>query len=522
MEPAKSDRVVPMWQTRELTKTFPGVRALDDLSIDILPGQVHGLLGENGSGKSTLVKCLSGVYQPDNGSILHHGSEIHLSNPDVARKAGVATIFQEFSLVPHLSVAENVFLGRVPKRRSGFIDWKTAERSAETILQQLEVPINPRSIVGSLSVADQQIVEIAKAFSLDAYLLIMDEPTTAIGLEEIRTLHRIVRGFVADGRSVVYISHRLNELADIADVVSVLKDGKLVGQRPRHELSVSSIVSLMVGEDISDHYPKENNVTDVPLLTVDSLTADNGIRNATFDLRRGEVLGLAGLVGSGRTEIAEALFGIANTTAGTVNVHSDRKAGLQPRFRNPSQAIRGGLAFLTENRKTTGLFMNFSAVPNITIAAIHRIISRLVLNLSMESDTSVAFVHRLRISPRSVVASVKYLSGGNQQKVLIARWLFSQAEVFILDEPTRGIDVGAKVEVYNLINEITRVGKGVILISTDVDELYAMSDRIAIVRGRRLGGVYQRSDITKQTLMERAYVTAQTGQQHLEEDELGS
>lgn len=522
METAKSDRVVPMWQTRELTKIFPGVRALDKLSVEIMPGEVHGLLGENGSGKSTLVKCLSGVYQPEEGTILHRGSEVHLPNPEAARKAGVATIFQEFSLVQDLSVAENVFLGRVPRRRNGLIDWKTAECSAERILQRLDVSINPRATVGSLSVADQQIVEIAKALSIEASLLIMDEPTTAIGLEEIDTLHRIVRGFVAGGRAVVYISHRLNELAAIADVVTVLKDGKLVGQRPRHELSVGSIVSLMVGEDISDHYPKENNTTTTPLLTVEGLTADNGIRDITFRLHRGEVLGLAGLVGSGRTELAEALFGIVKTSSGTITVHTEKRDGLRTRFRSSSQAIRGGLAFLTENRKSTGLFMNFSAVPNITIAAIHRITSFIALKLSLEADAAVSFVRRLRISPQAVVSSVQYLSGGNQQKILIARWLFSEAEVFILDEPTRGIDVGAKVEVYNIINEITRMGKGVILISTDIDELYAMSDRIGIIRGKQMDGMYQRTAITKQDLVEKAYVTAQTGKTSSQEDELGS
>jgi ribose transport system ATP-binding protein len=524
MGTARLDCVVPMWQTRELTKVFPGVRALDRLSIDILPGEVHGLLGENGSGKSTLVKCLSGVYQPDAGSIFHLGSEAHLPNPESARKAGVATIFQEFSLVPDLSVAENVFLGRVPKRTSGLIDWKAAERFAEEILHRLDVPINPKVAVGALSVADQQIVEIAKALSIDASLLIMDEPTTAIGLEEIETLHRIVRSFVAGGRAVVYISHRLNELADIADVVTVLKDGKLVGQRPRRDLSVGSIVSLMVGEDISDHYPKEDNSTEVPLLIVEGLSADNGIKDVSFELCRGEVLGLAGLVGSGRTEIAEALFGIVRSITGTVTVLSDRNNRKGPRFLNPSQAIHGGVAFLTENRKTTGLFMNFSAIPNITIASIRRITSRFALNLSLEARTAVSFVHRLRISTRAVVDSVQFLSGGNQQKVLIARWLFSQADIFILDEPTRGIDVGAKVEVYNIINEITRMGKGVILISTDIDELYAMSDRIAIIRGKQIETVHRRSGITKQDLIEQAYVTAEAEQTYrkAQEDELGS
>jgi len=273
------DAAMPMWRVENLTKSFPGVRALDNLSLDIMPGQVHGLLGENGSGKSTLVKCLSGVYQPNGGRIYKDGLEIHLPTPEHARKAGVGTIFQEFSLVPELSVAENIFLGRMPKKANGLIAWSTTRKDALIVLEKLEVNLDPSAQVKNLSVADQQIVEIAKALSLDASLLIMDEPTTAIGLEEVDTLHRIVRTFIASNRSVIYISHRLNELTEIADMVTVLKDGQLTGSMERKDISIKTIVTMMVGEDIENHYPKEDNRSDEVLMTVNGLCAENGVNN---------------------------------------------------------------------------------------------------------------------------------------------------------------------------------------------------------------------------------------------------
>ena len=499
--------VTPMWRIENLTKIFPGVRALDDLTMDILPGQVHGLLGENGSGKSTLVKCLSGVYQPNGGRIYKNDVEIQLPTPEHARRAGVATIFQEFSLVPELTAAENIFLARMPKNKRGLIDWSTARNQAQQIIKELEVDIDPFALVKDLSVADQQIVEIAKALSLDASLLIMDEPTTAIGMEEIDTLHRIVKSFISSDRSVIYISHRLNELTAIADVVTVLKDGQLSGEMERKDISVKSIVRMMVGEDIDNHYPKEDNRTDHLVLEVHNLAADNGVSGLNLNLYRGEVLGLAGLVGSGRSEIAEALFGIAKTHQGSLKLPASRSESPPERFRSASEAIRNGFALLTENRKTTGLFMNFTAQPNVTIAAIGKIIKRLFLFLRRESEETGVLMKKLSISPHAQFNTVGTLSGGNQQKVLIARWLFSNADIFILDEPTRGIDVGAKVEVYETINEITRTGKGVILISADMDELMAMSDRIAIVRDKTIVDIYNRIDLSKHDLLEKAYVS---------------
>ena len=502
-----AEPTVPMWRTDNLTKIFPGVRALDGVSIDIHAGQVHGLLGENGSGKSTLVKCLSGVYPPNGGRIFRRGEEISLPTPEHARKAGVATIFQEFSLVPELSVAENIFLGRMPKGLRGLIKWGRARREASSVLEKLEVDIDPETPVKYLSVADQQIVEIAKALSLDATLLIMDEPTTAIGLDEIDTLHRIVRSFISSDRAVIYISHRLNELTEIANEVTVLKDGRVAGKMKQQDISVKSIVNMMVGEDIENHYPKEDNRRNDKLLTVRELSAENGVNDVSFCLRRGEVLGLAGLVGSGRTEIAEALFGIAKSTGGEIVLSGQKRKKREARVSSPASAIRNGLALLTENRKTTGLFMNFSAQPNVTIAAIRKIIRRVFLFLRKETEVAATYIEKLSVSPHALYGTVGTLSGGNQQKVLIARWLFSDADVFILDEPTRGIDVGAKVEVYETINDITRAGKGVILISADMDELMAMSDTIAVVREKTIVEIHDKGAINKQELLERAYVT---------------
>ena len=506
----------PMWRVENLTKVFPGVRALDDVSINIHAGQIHGLLGENGSGKSTLVKCLSGVFQPNGGKIFRRGVELELPTPEHARKAGVATIFQEFSLVPELSVAENIFLGRMPKGSGGFVDWRTAKKDAAAVLKRLEVAIDPESLVKNLSVADQQIVEIAKALSLDATLLIMDEPTTAIGLDEIDTLHRIVRSFISNDRAVIYISHRLNELTEFANVVTVLKDGRVAGEMRQDEISVKSIVNMMVGEDIENHYPKEDNRRGKILMTVRGLSAENGVTDLNFSLRSGEVLGLAGLVGSGRTEIAEALFGVVATTAGEVFLASMQERGKRTRFSSPADAIKNGLALLTENRKTTGLFMNFSARANVTIAAIKKIVRKTFLFLRKETEVAESYIEKLSVSPHALFGTVGTLSGGNQQKVLIARWLFSDADVFILDEPTRGIDVGAKVEVYETINDITRTGKSVILISADMDELMAMSDTIAVVCGKTIVSIHEKAAITKQELLENAYVSGHT-KKHQEE-----
>jgi ribose transport system ATP-binding protein len=470
----------PLWDLRDITKSYPGVRANDGVSLRLFPGEIHALLGENGCGKSTLIKILSGVNQPDSGEISLRGAKVVLNGPVDARSKGVGTVFQEFSLVPTLTVAENIYLGRYP-RRGPFIDWKRMRKQAVAVLSTLGIDIDPRTVVSTLSVAEQQLVEIAKAISMDATLLILDEPTTALGEKEIHRLQTILRGMKSRGVAILYISHRLDEVLDLVDTATILKDGKVVSVACATLPKIDEIVSRMIGADVKEHYPKQYNASQDILLDVKGLTADNGTRNVSFSVRRGEVFGLGGVIGSGRTEIAQALFGADRKTAGEI-----RLDGRMITIHNPRDAISAGLAFVPENRKFDALFFNFKGAPNITSAALKNIRRGWLLNRRKEDAVGSDYIRSLEISPAAAVKMVGLLSGGNQQKIVIARWLFAGSKLLILDEPTQGIDIGARVAVYRLINELTARGYGVILISSDHNELIAMSDRIGIVRDGRL------------------------------------
>ena len=487
-----------LWELKHVSKYFSGVQALDDVSVQFRKGEIHALVGENGSGKSTLIKCLSGVHQPEEGILFHNGKQINISNPIVARKHGVATIFQEFSLVPTLSVAENIFLGRLPAKNNGkgIISWDIMSTQAREILNKLDIDIDPGVIVNKLSVAQQQLVEIAKALSMDATLLIMDEPTTALGLSEIERLHQLTRRLRDEGYSIIYISHRLDELVNLVDFVTVLKDGKVTGECKKEDINVNEIVRIMIGSDIANHYPKQCNVQNEVLFRADGLETGEGVHDVTLDVKRGEVLGLVGLIGSGRTEIARAIFGADQLMKGSIEMSGKRIS-----IEKPTQAIKNGIAFITENRKTDGLFMNFFAGENITIVKLKRIMDFFFLNLKKEEKAGYEYIDKLKITSTALEKSVKFLSGGNQQKVVIARWIFSEAELFIMDEPTQGIDIKAKIEVYQLINQLTANGKAVILISSDFPELMAMSDRLAIVQNKSISAIVNSQDINREELM---------------------
>jgi ABC-type sugar transport system ATPase subunit len=407
-----------------------------------------------------------------------------------------------------MTVAENVFLGHLPKRRRApiVVDWAEIGKRSEQLLERLGIRLKADAIVADLSVAEQQMVEIAKALSLDASLLIMDEPTASLGMDEVRRLHELVRNLARQGCAVIYISHRLDEVVDLVDTVTVMKDGRIVAHEPISNIDLARIVSLMIGGDFRAHYPKEHNSTGDVLLRVDDIHTARGVRGASFVLHRGEVFGLAGLIGTGRTSIAHALFGIERVVKGRLQSRSPSGAERDSRFSSPRQAITGGVALLTEDRKSTGLFMNFTGVHNISIAKLTQISRSGVLDLGREQTLAQRHFEKLRITPTAGDRSVQYLSGGNQQKIIIARWMFSEADVFILDEPTQGIDVGAKVEVYNLINELTREGKGVILISSDFEELLAISDTIGVVIDGRIVEVRKAREIDKKYLVEKVFV----------------
>lgn len=467
----------PLWDIVEVSKAYPGVLANDKVSIRLMPGRIHGLLGENGCGKSTLIRLLSGVDRPDSGEIKLRGTPVSLANPTAARAMGIATVFQEFSIVSTLTVAENVFLGRWPRRAFGLIDWDAMRRRSREVLAELDIALDPDAITSTLSVAQQQLIEIAKAVSAEAQLIILDEPTTALGLDEIEQLHRLLRRMRAKGHAILYVSHRLDEVTALVDEVTILRGGRVVSAAGSTAVEVDAIVSAMIGGSVHEHYPKERNTRPEPVMAVKGIASGKGVKDVCFTLHRGEVLGLGGVLGSGRTEIARAIFGLDPLTAGRIEI--DGKA---LRLSGPADAIRAGLALVTENRKTDGLFFNFDGRANISSASLPRFATFGFLNLKREDAEAATLARDLELSRGATEKSVQHLSGGNQQKVVIARWLLSQARVLILDEPTQGIDIGAKLAVYRLINRLTAQGCAIVLISSDHDELMAMSDRIAVVR----------------------------------------
>ncbi len=484
----------PVWEVVGLTKRFAAVTAVDGVSLELHGGEIHGLIGANGSGKSTLIKMLSGAYQPDGGTILKNGAPITLPDPSDARAAGVATVFQEFSLVPSLSVAENIYLGRLPRKR-GQVDWKALRGAAALVLAEIDAHIDVDATVGRLSVAEQQIVEIAKALAADASIIILDEPTTALGISEIARLHDLLRRLRAQGRAILYISHRLDEVVELVDCVTILKDGRVASSAEQSEVAIPFMVSTMVG-DVGEHYPKEQNATDDVLLRARGVTTRNRVTDVTFDVHRGEVFGLGGVLGSGRTELARALFGLDPLVSGEIELRARAV-----RFANAKQAIAAGVALVPENRKSDGLFFNFAGFPNISIAALGRLGAHGLISPAREQQAGRKLVRDLDITPTAETKEVGYLSGGNQQKIVIARWLFADADLFVLDEPTQGIDIGARVAVYRLINALTAAGKGVILISSDDEELLSMSDRVGIMSHGRLVGIHRPGELDATALL---------------------
>jgi ABC-type sugar transport system ATPase subunit len=482
------------WEMADITKRFAGMVANDRVSLKIRRGEIHGLLGQNGSGKSTLIKILSGAQQPTSGQILKSGTPIHLPDPIAARAAGIATVFQEFSLVPTLTVAENIYLGRWPRRGAG-VDWPAMAAGARRVLEDMEIDLDPMAIVSTRSVAEQQLIEIAKALAADATLLILDEPTTALGLTEISRLHALLRSLKARGVSILYISHRLDEVVELVDAITILKDGKVAADASETELSIPYIVRAMVGE-VDEHYPKERHATEEVVLDVRDLRTAAGVEGASFDVRRGEVFGLGGVLGSGRTEIARALFGLDARLSGKV-----RWRGAEIQFRSPAEAIAAGFALVPENRKFDGLFFNFAGPQNMTAAALAKLGSFGRISLCRERAVGRTLIDDLEMTPAAEFKDVGFLSGGNQQKVVIGRWLFANSAFFIMDEPTQGIDVGAKIAVYKLINRLTAAGGSVLLISSDHEELLAISDRIGVVRHGRIAVTRKASELTKEDLV---------------------
>ncbi len=483
----------------DIRKTFPGVVALNGVRFELQRGEVHVLLGENGAGKSTLIKLLGGALRKDAGRILLDGREIEIRGPHHAQELGIGIIYQELHLVPHLSAAENIFLGREPELFPGIIDQNALYVRGQEVLNGLHVDIDAHTIVKELSVAQQQMVEIAKAVSLDVRILVMDEPTSALTESEIGQLFAMIQRLKRTGVSIVYISHRLDEIFQIGDRVTILLDGTYVGTYGIGALSRAELVRLMVNREIKEHFPKVRTHQGKEHLRVEHLSRVGQLNDISFSLYGGEVLGVAGLLGSGRTELARALFGLDAIDGGTVIIHGIVQTNL-----NPRRAVKLGLGYLTEDRKTQGLILRLSVKDNILLASLDRLSKFGVLDPSTEAVTAEQYVEDLRIKTPGIEQQVVNLSGGNQQKVVLSKWLCSQAQIFIFDEPTRGIDVGAKVEIYKLMNGLTERGAAVMMISSELPEILGMSDRIMVMREGSIAALMDAAEATQELILHHA------------------
>ena len=486
----------PLLEMRHIGKTFPGVVALEGVDFELRRGEVHILLGENGAGKSTLMKILSGAYQKSAGRIVLDGAEVEIKNPRHAQTLGISTIYQEFNLIPHLSVGENIFLGREPERLPGLIDQSAIFQAATRALRDLGLALDPRKLVKELRVAEQQMVEVAKALSLDARILIMDEPTAALTEHEIKELFATIRKLKGQGVAVVYISHRMEELFEIGDRVTVLRDGRTVGTYDVRGMSKSELIRLMVNRELTELFPKERATPGAEVLRIEGLSTEGGLKDISFSLRRGEVLGLAGLLGAGRTELARAIFGLDKITSGTIYVNGEPR-----RIGSPRAAINSGLGFLTEDRKSQGLVLPLSVKENLCLSSVDKFSSWGVVDAEKERRAAGRYVEELRIRTPGLDQKVVFLSGGNQQKVVLSKWLCSEAEVFIFDEPTRGVDVGAKAEIYQLMNRLTASGVAIIMISSEMLEVLGMSDRVLVMRGGRIACEFSAAEATQEKIL---------------------
>jgi len=479
-----------------ISKAFPGVRALDDVHLEVIPGTVHALMGENGAGKSTLMKVLIGMYHPDRGSITFAGRPVVIPDTATALQLGISMIHQELSPIPEMEVFENIYLGREPRNRLGLIDKRRMIAQTRELFARWEIDINPRAVMKQLSVAQTQMVEIAKAISYDARLIIMDEPTSAITEREVDHLHRMIRSLKSTGVAVIYITHKMDEVFRIADRVTVFRDGRHVATVPAAELDRAKLISLMVGRELTHMFPKEHAEIGEVVLSVRGLTRKGKVENVSFDVRRGEILGIAGLMGAGRTEILEGIFGVAKVDAGEIVLN-----GKPIRIREPGDAIAAGLGLLTEDRKLTGIMGVLSVRDNMTIASLGRFSPTGILNRRRMDAACKAQREALAIKTPTLDQLIKLLSGGNQQKVLVSRWLLTSPDVLMIDEPTRGIDVGAKAEIHRLMSQLAGEGKAIIMVSSEMPEILGMSDRVIVIHEGRIAGEFTRAEVTQEKIM---------------------
>jgi inositol transport system ATP-binding protein len=487
-------------QVRNVSKGFPGVVALDDVSLQLRCGTVHALIGENGAGKSTLMKIIAGVYTPDAGELRLRGSAVHLSSPRQALQNGIAMIHQELNLLPYMSVAENIWICREPVNACGVIRHRELHRRTHALLERLRIDIDPQAEVCTLSIAARQMVEIAKALSYESELLIMDEPTSALTETEAQHLFAIIRELQAQGKGILYITHKMDELFEIADEVSVLRDGRHIGTDSPRNLTRHELIRMMVGRELSQIFPREPARPGAVVLSARELTLEQQFHDISFDLHAGEILGIAGLLGSGRSKLAETLFGLTPASSGRLSIE-----GCEVRVDSPRAAMARGMAFVTEDRKETGCFLALSVLENLEISVLNRDFVRFgFVRQRAVTQACAAMSRLLRVKTPDLHERIGNLSGGNQQKVLLGRWLLSGPKILILDEPTRGVDVGAKAEIHQLIARLVAQGMAVLMISSEMPEILGMSHRIMVMHEGRVTGILEREQADQEKIMDLA------------------
>jgi len=482
-------------EVKNLSKRFPGVLALDKTQLKVRPGEVHALLGENGAGKSTLMKCILGMYKPDGGEIYFDGRRVTINNTSEALKIGISMIHQEINLVQHRTIAENIWIGREPGR-FGILNWKALYKKAEEMLERLELDLNPKTIVGKLSVAGMQMVEIARAISYDSRVIIMDEPTSALMDNEVNKLFKIIHDLKSKGIAIIYISHKMDEIFKIADRVTVFRDGQYVGEEDIGNVDEQKLVSMMIGREINQIFPKIQVPIGDVAFEVKNLSRKGVFQDISFQVRKGEILGVSGLMGAGRSEIMQAIFGIERIDEGAIYLDGERL-----RIHSPKDAIKKGIGMVTEDRKLLGLVTCRSVRENITYASLDELSNWIFTNVTNENNASGDMIRMLDIKTPSQRQRVGALSGGNQQKVIVANWLLTKPKVLILDEPTRGIDVGAKSEIHKLMCKFAQDGMAIIMISSEMPEILGMSDRIIVMHEGRMKAEFNREDATQEKIL---------------------
>jgi ribose transport system ATP-binding protein len=491
----------PVLQFKHISKQFPGVQALNGVDFDLYRGEVHVLVGANGAGKSTLVKILAGVYRPEEGEIFFDGRPVSIKGPDQALEMGISIVYQNFNLINKMDVAQNIFLNREPTKGKLIkrIDWARIYSETEAVLKRLHVDIDPRKRVGDLAVADHQMIEIAKALAFRSRILVLDEPTSSLSEQETEELFERISKLRGEGVAIIYISHRMEEIKRIGDRVTVFRDGERVGTESIDDLTFEKIIKMMLGRDIESAYPWKPRPAGEEILSVEDLSLPGVFEDVNFTLRKGEILGISGLLGARRTEVVHAIFGALPVESGRVIC-----GGRLVEFKSPGDAIRAGIGLLAEDRKKHGMFSILSVANNITSAGLKLLRGRIGLRIRKEREVSKEFVDKLNIRTPSVDTNMESLSGGNQQKVVLAKSLFTNSEILIFDEPTKGIDVGAKEEIYNLMLELAGAGKGIIMISSELPEILGMSDRVLVMREGRITAEMSRQEASQERVLEAA------------------